>query len=140
MNRDIEQRIQEIWGEPDPAPPPICAPARQFQQWAEALCTSIYAEVQRDNTRGAIAVNQGKVLLIDKLHEWRATAPKDHRNRVGRGHTCLLDIFDQTYRALRAIELSLTPPLLFLPPSPAMRVPKTLSIADVVSFLPGADE
>ena len=142
MRIDIEERIREIWGEQDSAPP-ICAAAQQFQQWTETLCTSVVKAGRYDNASAAVAVNQAKLLLLDKYFEWRAAVPKSHRNRTGEGHTCLYHVFVETYQTLRVIELSLTPPLLFLPPAPPFRAPKTLSIADVVSFgalLPGTPD
>jgi hypothetical protein len=132
---NIEEITANLWGDfSAQAQPHYCAYAARFKQWTETLCASVGEAARYGNAKAAVAVNQAKVLLVDKYFEWRAAAPKAHRNRTGEGHTCLFHVFDETYRTLRAIELSLTPPLLFLPPPPPPRVPKTLSIADVVSF------
>ncbi len=132
---NIEEVTADLWGDFSPqTPPTYCAYAAKFKQWSETLCTSVGEAVRYDNARAAVAINQGKVLLVDKYFEWRAAAPKSHRNRTAEGHTCLFHVFDETYRTLRAIELSLTPPLLFLPPAQRFRAPKTLSVADVVAF------
>ena len=138
---NIEEITADLWGDFSPqAPPSYCAYADRFRKWTGTLCTSVGESVKHDNAKAAVAINQAKVLLLDKYFEWRAASPKAHRNRTGEGHTCLFHVFDETYRTLRAIELSLTPPLLFLPPAPPPRTPKTLSIADVVSFGTVTDE
>lgn len=132
---NIEGITAELWGDFSPQPQPAyCAYATKFKIWGDTLCASVGQAVQQDSARAAVAINQAKVLLVDKYFEWRAAAPKAHRNYTGESHSCLFHVADETYRTLRAIELSVTPPLLFLPPAPPQRVPKTLSIADVVSF------
>jgi hypothetical protein len=132
---NIEAIAASLWGDDfSPQAPQPCAYAAKFKQWAETLCLSVGAAVRQDGAGAVVAVNQAKVLLVDKYFEWRAAAPKTHRNRTGDTHTCLFHVFVETYRTLRAIELSLTPPLLFLPPPPPVKLPTTLSIADVVGY------
>ena len=121
----IEEIAADLWGEFSPqAPSPYCPYATKFKQWTETLYASVGQAVQDDSSGAAVAVNQAKVLLVDKYFEWRSAAPKAHRNRTGEGHICLFHVFDETYRTLRAVELSLTPPLLFLPPPPAEPPPQ----------------
>src|SRR5260370_1167071 len=115
MRIDIEERIREIWGEQGSLAPPICPAAHQFQQWTETLCKNVGEEVRYNNPRAAVAVNQEKILLTEKSFEGRAAVPKAHRNRTGEAHTCLYHVFVKTSQPLRVIELSLPPPLLFLP-------------------------
>ena len=132
---NAEEIAADLWGDfNSPQAQPHCAYATRFKEWTETLYASVGAAVKLDNAGAAVAVNQAKVLLVDKYFEWRAAAPKSHRNRTGEGHICLFHVFDETYRTLRALELSLTPPLLFLSPPPQRRLPRTLSIADVVAF------
>jgi hypothetical protein len=133
--KTAEEMTAELWGDFNPSPPPTyCAYGRQFKVWVDALCAAVAQDVQQNGAGAVVAVNQAKVLLVDKLFEWQAAAPKAHRNYTGEGHTCILRVFSDCYRALKAFELSLTPPLLLLPPAPPRRAPRTLSIADVVSF------
>jgi hypothetical protein len=135
MNIDIEERIREIWGEQGSQAPPICAAAHQFQQWAEALCVGVARIALQSSDDGVVAVNQAVVRLTTRYFEWRSAVPKAHRTHIAEtGHTCIFHIFEHAYQQLRVIELSLTPPLLFLPPPPPVKVPRTLSIADVLSF------
>ncbi len=131
----IDKLHEALWGDFSPqGQPQYCAYALRFKQWTETLCISVGGAVQQhqDSAGGAVAVNQAKLLLLDKYFEWRSAAPKAHRNRVGdTSHTCLFHVFDETYRTLRAIELSLTPPLLFLPassPAPVQPVYKLSGI------------
>jgi hypothetical protein len=120
MRIDIEERIQEIWGEQGLLALPICAAANQFQQWAAVLCTEVARIAQQSNDDGIIAVNQAYVRLITKYFDWRSAVPKAHRNCISEtGHTCIFQIFERAYQQLRVIELSLTPPLLFPPSAPA---------------------
>src|SRR4051812_6758926 len=117
----VQDTHERLWGDFSPQGQPAhCPYAEKFNQWTETLYASVGHAVKQDNASAAVAVNQAKVLLVDRYFEWRMAAPKAHRNRTGEGHICLFHVFDETYRPLRATELSLPPPLLFLPqPSPA---------------------
>lgn len=96
----------------------LCPFAEKFSEWVRELGT----KVTRDSS--IVTVNQAKIMLIDKYFEWRAVVPKAHRNRIGvSGHHCIFHVFVQTYELLKAVELSLTPPMLFLPPSPLPPAP-----------------
>jgi hypothetical protein len=92
---------------------PSCLFAQKFSEWATELCAKVTREP------GIVSVNQAKVLLLDKYFEWRSVVPKAHRNRIGKsGHVCIFHVFEQTYLTLKTVELSLTPPMLFVPPPP----------------------
>lgn len=93
----------------------MCVYARRFEAWTRQLC---------EEHRGSIvAINQAKVLLLDKYFEWRAYVPRPHRNRVSEhSHRCIWHVFEDGYRVLRVLELGLKPPMLFLPPSPSSPV------------------
>jgi ribosome-associated toxin RatA of RatAB toxin-antitoxin module len=91
----------------------LCDYAEAFLEWAE----EVVADATTDSN--LVAVNQAKVRLIDKYFEWRATVPKTHRNRVNdSGHACIFHVFEKTYQVLRATELSLRPPPLYIPEPP----------------------
>ena len=109
----IWHEIEELEGPPPrvPIPESVCPYAEQFARWCQELC----AELQKGAT--IVTVNQKKVLLLDKYFDWRAVVPKAHRTRMNdRGHRCIWHVFDETYLKVRALELALTPPMLFLPP------------------------
>jgi hypothetical protein len=93
-------------------PVQLCRYAQAFSDWvAQAL------DVSQDPN--VIVVNQAKLLLVDKYFEFYSVVPKRHRKHLGdRGHTCIFQVFLHVYQQLKALELSLTPPMLFLPPPP----------------------
>jgi hypothetical protein len=111
----------------------MCLYAQKFSEWAEELALSVVQEPT------IIKVNQAKVQLLDKFFEWRTFAPKRHRhyttsNASGpSGHTCLFHVLEAVYDRLKVIELSLTPPMLFLPtpPEPPPPPPPPPQIAGV---------
>ena len=115
-----EEAFDEIWqryttGEFTPAPEEekSCSYARHFGRWAEGP----YQEEARSPTH--IGINQKMLLLTKKYFEGRAAVPKRHRDRVGeRSHVCIFHIFERFYQRYMVLELSLTPPMLFLPPPP----------------------
>ena len=90
-----------------------CVYAQHFGAWAEAL----YQEEVRAPSH--VGINQKMLLLTKKYFEWRPTVPKSHRDRISdRGHVCIFAIFERTFYRLRVLELSLVPPMLFIPPPP----------------------
>ena len=92
-----------------------CIYAQRFAPWADGLVQ----DEMRDPT--PVGINQKMLLLTKKYFEWRAEVPKAHRDRIGeRSHICIFHIFERTYHRLRVLELSLTPPMLFLPPPPSL--------------------
>ncbi len=92
-----------------------CIYAQHFAAWADAL----YQEETQAPTH--IGINQKMLLLMKKYFEWRAVVPKAHRDRVGeRSHVCIFHIFERMFNRLKVLELSLAPPMLFLPPPPQL--------------------
>src|SRR6266540_5071120 len=76
---DREQVHEYLWSDFSPSSPPTsCAYARKFKEWADALCVAVGQDVQKNGASAVVAVNQAKVLLVDKYFEWRAAAPKTH--------------------------------------------------------------
>jgi hypothetical protein len=95
--------------------PRLCPFAEQFSLWAEALFS------KATHNASVVSVNQAKLLLVDRYMDWRAAVPGAHRNLGGSrsGHVCIFQVFEETYQKLKTVELSLTPPMLFLPPPPS---------------------
>jgi len=93
-------------------PARLCRYAQAFSDW-----TAQTLDICQDST--IVEVNQAKVLLIDKYFEYFSIVPKRHRYHLSpRGHICIFHVFVQFYQELKALELSLTPPMLFVPPPP----------------------
>src|SRR6266542_3735140 len=93
---------------------PLCPFAESFSKWAEELVGRTL------HMPSVVAINQAKILLLDKYFEWRSYVPRKHRVIVGQqsGHICIFQIFEQNYERLKLVELSLTPPMLFIPAPP----------------------
>lgn len=91
-----------------------CAAAAAFAQWAKELVD------RTSQNPGAVAINQAKVLLVDRYWAWYATVPKRHQNHIGQreAHICIFQVFAESYAGLRALELTITPPHLIEPPAP----------------------
>lgn len=96
----------------DEEQPDYCVYARKFNEWAQELCISATQQ------SSIVSINQNKVLLLDKYMQWKASVPRRHRAYTGSGHACLFSVFERAYDRLRVLELSLTPPMLFIPSPP----------------------
>lgn len=98
----------------------ICVYAQRFARWATEICQAEAAEPTQ------IGINQKMLLLTKKYFEWRTAVPKSHKDRIGeRSHICIFHVFERSYFHLKALELSINPPLLYLPtppPAPAQMV------------------
>jgi len=119
---DTETKFETIWNRVDDLDVPReviewCPYARKFSEWAASLIeTSTQPEL--------VSVNQAKILLIDKYFEYRSYVPRSHRTRIGAiGHHCIYQVFELAYEKLKRLELSLTPPMLFIPPPPLPPTP-----------------
>lgn len=105
----------DLPAQPGQEQPNLCDYALKFSQWAEELC----AGATQHPT--IVGINQAKIQLIDKYFEWRTFAPKRHRSYMFTGansHVCLWHVFEAAYDRLKLLELSLTPPMLFVPAPP----------------------
>lgn len=111
---EFELPIQPEGGANEPT---LCVYARKFSQWAEELCVGATTHPT------LVSINQSKVLLLDKYMEWRSFTPKRHRTYTGTAHTCIFHVFASAYDRLKVVELSLTPPMLFLPSLPPPQPP-----------------
>ena len=99
-------------------PADLCPYARAFSDWAAQVL-----DIGQDPT--IYAVTKAKLLLLDKYFEWWVYAPRQHRYHLSpQGHTCIFQVFIQSYRQMKALELSLTPLLLIepVPPPPPPRI------------------
>lgn len=83
--------------------------AQLFGAWAKDMCTTA---IQK---KDQIALNQAKVLLLDKFFEWRASIPKKQYNDF-------FAVLEEAYHQVKIAQLSLTPPMLFLPSPPPQPV------------------
>jgi len=111
---ELDGLFDGLVGKPD-----MCPYAQKFSEWVNALLVGL------SEKPNIVSVNQAKILLQDKWHDWRTVSPKRHRDHLSyRGHICLFHVYEQAYKQLRVLELSLTPPLLFLPPKPRSQVPQ----------------
>lgn|GEM_PF-3873397 len=102
---------------PEEEQPNLCVYARKFNTWAEELCVGAI------QTPTVVSINQAKVLLLDKYMEWRSFVPKRHRLYTGNAHICIFHVFEGAYDRLKVVELSLTPPMLFIPEPPPPPLP-----------------
>lgn len=95
-----------------------CVYAQQFATQA----VSLYQPALQDPSH--ISLNQALLQVCKKYWEWFYVVPKRHRIHVeGRQHHCIHAEFRQIYERLKVVELSLAPPMLFLPPPPAPPTP-----------------
>lgn len=100
----------------DDAPPDRrCPYAREFERWTDELAERLL------ESGTLLSINQAKVLVLDQYQTWRDSVPKAHQRYTGEHHVCLFHIFDAFYKRLRLAELSLQPPMLFLPEPPRKR-------------------
>ena len=114
MGSVFDQPWDGEFGLPDEEQPKFCVYAQKFNTWAEELVVAA--------TRAAtvVGINQTKVRLLDRYWEWYAVVPKKHRTYLGgtrNSHVCVFQVFQIAYERLRVVELSLTPPLLFVSPA-----------------------
>jgi hypothetical protein len=113
--------FESLWSEPLTAEeelPSLFRFAAAFQPWAETLITSTLRQPT------TVSINQAKILLVDKYFEWRSVAPRGHRDKMNiTGHVCIWHVFEAAYNRLREAEITLTPPLLFVPSPPALPAP-----------------
>ncbi|MBN1813646.1 MAG: hypothetical protein JXA14_17535 [Anaerolineae bacterium] len=90
-----------------------CRFAESYDGWA----SGVLAKVQQK--RDVVTVNQAKLLLADKYFQYFQTVPQSHRYHLSpRGHRCVFQAFLEAYKQLKAFELSITPPMIFIPPPP----------------------
>jgi hypothetical protein len=106
---------------------PMCPYAQKYEEWTRPLLEKIADD------KSLVTCNQYKVLLVDKYFEWRSVVPKAHRFRVSEtGHRCIFHVFEDAYATLKAVELGITPPMLFVPPPPLpAAAPSLPSIAGI---------
>lgn len=105
-----------------PLPPTdaYCLDARQFAAWATDLYTAA------SNRWSEVAINQAKVLLIDRYFRYFEAVGPEHQ-RVGHDpdadHECIFRVFADAYARLRELELTLRPPPLDRPARSRRKAP-----------------
>ena len=118
---DLNTSFEQIWQSttdfefilPEPEPN-WCSYARAFAQWSDQLRQATETDPQID----VLAVNRAMLILTRQYFKWRNAVPKLHRDCLGSSsHVCVYTVFVQTHERLQALELTLTPPLLFKPVS-----------------------
>ena len=102
-----------------------CSYAQAFAQQVAELCQVAF----RDPSH--VSINQALLQVCKKYWEWYYVVPKRHRHHVaGRQHRCIHAEFRYASEQLKRLELSLAPPMLFLPlppPPPPPRVEETFA-------------
>lgn len=90
-----------------------CPWAVEFKGWVARLIQPLFT--QPDNLT---AILHAKIDLQDGYFQFRADAPKQHRNTVGDGgHACIFAVYEQSYRLLRQMERNVAPsPLAVIAP------------------------
>lgn len=91
-----------------------CEYGRKFSAWVTTL-PSLTAR-----SPDIVQIHQDQLQLLWKFFEWYFFVPKRHRETLSSrgGHACIFQVFVAAYQSLKLKELSLTPPLLFLPKEP----------------------
>ena len=112
---DFDERFLSNWNRiqdleiPEESEDTICIYALKYQDWTKELLKVL-------DEPEIVSINQSKILLTDKYFEWKRIVPQSHRQRLGiHGHTCIYQIFEYAFEKLQIVELSLTPPMIFIP-------------------------
>jgi hypothetical protein len=100
------------------APIILCPYALAFAEFADRLCEP---EIEGPSIVG---VNQAILQLTKKYFEWFNKVPKRHQYHLSEnGHTCIFQVFVEAYEKLSMIELTISPPKLYIPPKPPPPAP-----------------
>jgi hypothetical protein len=103
---------RELWGDASEAPP-YCIYGQRFSDYTEKLCKDI------EDGPDIFKIYKAKILLLDRFFEYRAVVPKGCRYRMNdTGHRCIWHCFSDAYARIKAVELSISPPLFLPPPTP----------------------
>ncbi|MCC6457994.1 MAG: hypothetical protein IT328_23770 [Caldilineaceae bacterium] len=104
----------------------FCVYAERFNIFVQELLSDL------PKNPSEIYINIAKLHLLDRYFAFYVSVPLQHRRNMGPrgGHTCLFQVFEQGYSALRLLELSAAPPKILLPspppPSPPPPPPPTV--------------
>jgi hypothetical protein len=94
----------------DAAIPVLCTHAQRFFDWGDELCSEAV------DKKTVTAINQAKVLLVDRYMMWRKNVPISHQADdqafADGGHACVLSVFEWALQRLLDAELALAPPAL----------------------------
>ena len=103
--------------------PDYCVFAESFHEFADRLCK----DALRQST--VVGVNQAMLSLTKRYFQWFSVVPKRHKYHLSEnGHTCIFQVFVQSYQRLMTLELSILPPRLYLPSPPPPPPPKEFTL------------
>ena len=112
---DSEDKFTKIWSrvseleipEEEEAENPLCEYAQGFSAWTNHL----FNFLEEPNI---VKINQVKIMLQDRYFDMYHYVPRSHRYKASpTGHTCIFQVYENTYEKIHIIELTLMPPLLF---------------------------
>ena len=116
----------------DPVEDFWCGFAREFYSWLNANILP-----PADNI---YAINQTKVILLDKYLEWRQVVHKSHQDSItSRGHFCIYHVFMLACEQIKVAELRVQKPLFYPQQNESSSLMKKLSGGSFL-FLDGLDE
>ncbi|MGI8509027.1 MAG: hypothetical protein ACR2MQ_06850 [Gemmatimonadaceae bacterium] len=109
-----------------PVGPGLCQWAEPLRAFAEEIVATL------DRTSPPVKFRQAKYLLTERYMEYRAKAPRAHRDNLGsKKHICLYHVFVQAYEYVTRLQLTAIPPQLditHIPPPPAVPIVKQPSM------------
>lgn len=112
-----------------PVAPELCAWASELSEFCEQLIATL------DETSPPVKFRQAKYLLSERYMEFRAKAPRNHRDNLGsKKHVCLYHVFIQVYEYITKVQLTAIPPQIEVkhvpapPPVPVVRQPTMSTI------------
>ena len=82
----LQTSFDELWNGKAPSKEPsLCSFAASFSEWADALLDRTL------NDPDVVAINQAKVLLLDRFFDYQNYVPRKHRTggNPNGGHTCI---------------------------------------------------
>lgn len=106
----------------------LCVHAQRFRQWRDEVCSKALA------SSNVILLNQTRLKVANRYYECYVSVSQEHKGCLGsRKHICIFSVFIETMQMLKEHELTIDPPLLFEPPTPAPPAPhQVVNIPGVV--------
>ncbi len=104
----MKEHIDEVWRTffhpvPDPKREP-CAVAATFAAWTVRVIAQEHAKGTEEST------NRALLQLQMRFWECYRELPSKHKRRISKpDHTCIFQVYEEAYEALRAVQLSLLP-------------------------------
>ncbi len=125
------KQIDEAWQNLtvfEAQPPGRCPPAEAFAAWAMAL-------IEQTRQQPALATIHAALLhLQERFWEYHRDLPKAHRQRMGKpNHICVFQVYEESYAALRQLQLALLPAPASPQPSPQLAGARWVFIGEPVT-------